>query len=832
MARSAKRLTMDTVEIGRRVVELQDPIVARRGQLLTAHSSNIGRITGGLLALGVFGVFLGGLPMTTQAEATRERVARLSEFVENYCVQCHNDSDRVAGMSLESFEIPEEPARWKTKRWEKIAKRLQARQMPPLGQDRPSEAEYADVWRALVGMLDDRAELFPQPGRTDSIRRLNRTEYKNAIRDLLGVEVDVQDLLPADASGHGFDNVTVGELSPVLLSRYISAAEKISRLAMGGLESSPGGVTVRIPADRSQDSHVPGLPLGTRGGLLFEHHFVRSGEYEIALRLMRDRDENVEGLHEPHDIDVLIDKRRVHRFTIKPGKGGEGYEKDDTLVDANLTARFQVTAGPRQVGVTFPRKFASLSEIRRQPFDASFNRHRHPRKAPAIFQVSITGPFDPQQPGDTPSRRRILTQRPERPDEATECADVIFRKLLRKAYRRPVNDDDLATPMRFFEQAKRSDGFDAGVEAGIAAILVNPHFLFRVEGQGTEQKGSAVSQITDVELASRLAFFIWSSLPDEELLTLAENKTLRRPDVLKQQVQRMLQDERSRSLVENFAAQWLYLRNLDRLTPDRRLFPDFDDNLRHAMRRETELLLDRVVREDRSVLELIRPESIFINARLAKHYGVPGVQGSHFRPVAVDKTKGRRGGLFRQASILAVTSYATRTSPTIRGNWILENILGTPPPPPPPNTPGLADEPSSGVLTIRERLAEHRANPACASCHDLMDPIGFALENYDALGRWRIFDHGLSIDSSGQLPDGHKIASVRDLESGILARPQMFVGTLVEKLLIFALGRGVEAFDGPAVRKIVRDASSSDYQFSTLITGIVMSTPFQMRASE
>ena len=811
-------------------------------QIVECHNANAavgGRLNGGnrwarrlIYLLLVLGGGFACVPSQSHAEVPLNGADRLSRFVENYCVQCHNDSDRVAGMSLESFEIPDDPALWETERWEQIARRLQARQMPPLGADRPSEAEYAEVWRTLAGMLDERAEKFPQPGRTDSIRRLNRTEYQNAIRDLLGVEVDVQDLLPADASGHGFDNVTVGELSPVLLSRYISAAEKISRLAMGGLESSPGGVTVRVPADRSQDSHVPGLPLGTRGGLLFEHHFVRSGEYEIALRLMRDRDENVEGLHEPHEIDVLIDKRRVHRFTVKPGKGGEGYQKDDTLVDANLNARFQVTAGPRQVGVTFPRKFASLSEIRRQPFEASFNRHRHPRKAPAIFQVSITGPFDPEQASDTPSRSLILIKRPERPEEASECAELIFRKLLRKAYRRPVDDEDLAMPMRFFEQAYPADGFDAGIEAGISAILVNPHFLFRVEGKDAEQEGNSVSSITDIELASRLSFFLWSSLPDEELLKLAENNTLRRPEVLKQQVQRMLQDERSRSLVENFAAQWLYLRNLDRLTPDRRLFPDFDDNLRHAMRRETELLLDRIVREDRSVLELIRPESIFLNARLAKHYGVPGIQGSHFRPVAVDKTNGRRGGLFRQASILAVTSYATRTSPTVRGNWILENILGTPPPPPPPNTPGLADEPSSGVLTIRERLAEHRANPACASCHDLMDPIGFALENYDALGRWRIFDQGLPIDSSGQLPDGHEISSVRDLESGILARPEMFVGTLVEKLLTFALGRGVESFDGPSVRKIVRDASAADYQFSTLITGIVMSTPFQMRASE
>jgi hypothetical protein len=671
----------------------------------------------------------------------------------------------------------------------------------------------------------------------DSIRRLTRTEYRNAIRDLLAVEINVSDLLPADESSHGFDNITVGELSPTLLSRYLSAAQKISRLAIGRGERVPSGTTIRLPADRTQEQHVDGLPLGTRGGTVFRQTFPQAGEYQIELRLTRDRDEKVEGLNEQHDIDILVDRHRVHRFSVNPPPG----RKDYTHADTHLTARFQATAGPHDFGVTFPQKFASLMETKRQPFDARYNRHRHPRITPALFQVSIVGPFDPNvdRPvgaADTPSRRQVFIAVPNNDDDHLACAETIVRSLLRRAYRRPVADADLESPMWFFGEGYREAGFDAGIEAALTSILVNPNFLFRIEEDPADVLTGEAYRISDLELASRLAFFLWSSIPDDELLGLAEKDLLHQDDVLVAQVQRMLSDQRSRSLVTNFAAQWLYLRNLESITPDLRLFPDFDDNLRQAFRGETERLFSEIVTSDLSVLGLIRSDYTFLNERLAKHYGIPHVYGSHFRRVNLNQlgteAAVRRGGLLRQGSILTVTSYATRTSPTIRGHWILKNILGTPPPPPPANVPNLKKNTTLAATSVRQRLAQHRADPACASCHDLMDPVGFALENYDALGRWRDYDETLEIDSTGTLPDGSEIDGVAALEAGILERPQMFVGTLTEKLMTYALGRGVQHDDGPAIRKIVRAAAENDYRFSSIVQGIVLSKPFQMRSAE
>lgn len=759
----------------------------------------------------------------------------VTTFVKKYCVDCHSNADPAGELNLQDFDAStiSKTELWDSASWEKIVKRLQSRQMPPVAADRPSEAEYIKTLGIMENILDEAAELFPLPGRTEAVRRLNRTEYRNAIRDLLAVDVDVESLLPPDPSGHGFDNVTVGELPPVLLSRYISAAEQISRLAVGGQQKTPGGITIRLPADRSQESHVEGLPLGTRGGTLLTHQFPVSGEYEIQLRLMRDRDENVEGLLEEHNIDVLVDRQPMHRFTVSPPRSNKakGWQKDDTLIDANLKKRFRVSAGPHQVGVTFPRKFSSLSEIRRQPFETNFNRHRHPRLTPALFEVSIVGPFETDGAGDTPSRRRVFGTLPPQASAATASAEQTLRRLMRIAYRRPVNDSDLVVPMRFFEERFSTDGFEVGIEAALTAVLVNPHFLFRAEVVSPEATAGSVYRVSNVELASRLSFFIWSSLPDEELLAHAEAGRLYDADVLESQVQRMLRDPRSESLVTNFAAQWLYLRNLDSFQPDRRLFPNFDDNLRHALRRETELLFESVLRNDSNVMELIQTDTTFLNERLAQHYGIPKVVGSQFRPVKLDAAT-HRGGLLRHGSILSVTSYATRTSPTIRGNWILENILGTPAPPPPPNVPTLQDKTATADVSIRERLAEHRANPACASCHDLMDPVGFALENFDAVGRWRDFDREQLIDSSGSLPDGKEISGLADLESGIMERPEMFVGTLAEKLLTFALGRGIEPTDAPAIRGIVRQANAHDNRFSAIILGIASSRPFQMRTAE
>jgi hypothetical protein len=480
------------------------------------------------------------------------------------------------------------------------------------------------------------------------------------------------------------------------------------------------------------------------------------------------------------------------------------------------------------VGVTFVKNPTALLETRRQPYSAHFNMHRHPRISPAVYQVSINGPYEPKGPGDTPSRRRIFIARPATSADDDACAREIFSSLARRAYRRPVTDDDLAKPLAFYRKSRAVDGFEAGIEAGLSAILVSPHFLFRIEHDPEGVPPGSAYRIADLELASRLSFFLWSSIPDDELLEAAVRGELSKPEILEKQVRRMLADARADSLVRNFAGQWLHLRNLESFTPDLRLFPDFDDNLRQAFRTETEMLFADIVREDRSVLNLLRNDYTFLNERLARHYGLPHVIGSRFRKVTLTK-ESRRGGLLRQGSILAVTSYANRTSPVLRGNWILTNMVGTPPPPPLPNVPALKDNTVSGMLSVRERLAEHRANAACASCHNLMDPIGFTLENFDAVGRWRNLEEGKPVDASGGFPDGSKFTGVGGLEGALLRHPDVFVGTLTEKLLTFALGRGMEHYDAPAIRKVVREAKAADYRFSSIIVGLVRSTPFTMR---
>lgn len=768
-------------------------------------------------------------PAVVAAEPASRALAEIGQFVQMHCLDCHGGTSAEAGLDLTEFERfgdQGEAVQLDSRRWELIQRRLASRQMPPPDAERPSEAEYERLLERLEGVLDAEAKAHPQPGRPDAIRRLTRTEYQNAIRDLLAVEIDASALLPADESSHGFDNITVGELSPTLLNRYLSAAQHISRLAIGSGERSPAGVTIRVPADRTQEQHFEGLPFGTRGGTHFHHHFQQTGLYEFSVRLTRDRDEMVEGLHRPHHIDVRVDREQVHRFTVKPPPDGRDY----THVDTHLNARVPVSAGPHEVVVTFPETSRSLAEIKRQPFDARYNRHRHPRLTPALFQVSVVGPFDPRGAGSTPSREKILVCSPKNSDDEEVCAKEILGRLMHRAYRRRLVEADYESPLFFFHAGRDESGFESGIEAGLTSILVSPHFLFRVEQQPSEVSSGNPYRISDIELASRLSFFLWSSIPDDRLFELAEANRLHEPDVLRQEVERMLADEKSSSLVDNFAAQWLYLRNLDSVSPDLRLFPDWDDNLRQAFRRETELLLEKVFQQNESVLRLIDPQVVYVNERLALHYGIPNVQGSHFR--AVEPTdEQRRGGILRQGSVLTVTSYATRTSPTIRGNWILENILGTPPPPPPPNVPNLKEKSTLAVTTVRERLAEHRANPACAACHNLMDPVGFALENYDALGRWREFEDTLPVDSSGSLPDGTQLDGIADLEAGILRRPEMFVRTLSEKLLTFALGRGIEHYDGPAVRRIVRQAAEDDYRFVSLIYAIVSSQPFQMRTA-
>lgn len=747
----------------------------------------------------------------------------LHSLVERYCADCHNGDDKKGNLDLESISPDEIAGRLQI--WEKVARRLRARQMPPADKKRPAETTYMAVLSRLESSLDTAAAEHPNPGRTETFRRLNRTEYQNAIRDLLALEVDAAMLLPKEEGGHGFDNVTVGTLSPTLLDRYISAAQKISRLAVGAPRRA-GGDTIRIRADVTQEAHVEGLPIGTRGGALIPYTFPQDAEYEIQIRLARDRNEEIEGLREAHDLELLLDRERVKSFTVAPPKGHKNYE----LVDQHLKLRIPVTAGPHQLGVTFVRNPSELLETKRQPYSAHFNMHRHPRLSPAIYQISITGPYAAKGPGDTPSRRRIFVSNPTKPEEEEACAKQIVSNLLRRAYRRPATEADLEKPMEFYRKTRADEGFEAGIETALSAILVSPQFLFRVEHDPVGVAPETAYRISDLELASRLSFFLWSSIPDDELLDVAVRGDLSKPDVLERQVRRMLADSRSRSLVSNFAGQWLHLRNLESLTPDLRLFPDFDDNLRQAFRQETELFFESVLREDRSVLDLLKADYTFLNERLAKHYGIPNVYGSQFRRVALDPTT-NRGGLLRHGSILTVTSYANRTSPVIRGNWILANMVGTPPPPPLPDVPALKDNTVSATLSVRERLAEHRANVACASCHNLMDPIGFSLENFDAVGRWRTLEEGKPVDASGGLPDGSKFTGVTGLEEGLLNRPDVFVGTLAEKLLTFALGRGVEHYDGPAIRKVVHDAQAADYRFSSMIVGLARSTPFTMRKS-
>jgi hypothetical protein len=667
----------------------------------------------------------------------------------------------------------------------------------------------------------------PNPGRTDPFHRLNRTEYRNAIRDLLDLEIDAATLLPKDDASHGFDNLTGGDLSPTLLNRYISAAEKISRLAVGSPISRPNGDTYRLKPDLTQEEPVANLPLGTRGGTLIRHTFPRDGEYEIQIRLTRDRNEMVEGLHETHELEVLLDRDTAARFQVSPPKGNRDYE----TVDAHLKARVLVKAGLHEVGVTFIKNSSSLVETQRDPYQARYNMHRHPRLSPAIYQVSVTGPYASQEAGETASRRKLFVCYPKNPGEETACAERIVSAFARRAYRRPVVAADWAKPLKFYHEAKEAGGFEAGIGSALSAVLVSPEFLFRIERDPTDVAPATAYRISDLELASRLSFFLWSSIPDEELLAIAQRGELHRPKVLESQVRRMLADPRSSSLVENFAAQWLHLRNLESFTPDLRLFPDFDDNLREAFRRETELHFEALLREDRTVLDLIKTDHTFLNERLAKHYGIPNVYGSRFRRVALD-SESRRGGLLRQGSILTVTSYATRTSPVIRGHWLLGNLLGTPPPPPPANIPNLKENTVSETLPMRARLSAHRANAACASCHDLMDPVGFALENFDAIGRWRLTENGLPIDASGGLPDGSRFNGVTGLEDALLKHPELFVGTLTEKLLTFALGREMSENDAPAIRRIVRDAQRDGNHFSSIVLGIVKSSPFTLRKTQ
>ncbi len=790
------------------------------------------------LAFGFVGL-VAAVSFCLEAETSAQQAGKVAaaapsdhdRFVTRYCTSCHNDRTKTGGLSLEPLDASNPTAAADI--WEKVVRKVHTGAMPPPNAAQPTKDERGALLTSLTATLDAAAAAKPNPGRTETLRRLNRTEYQNAIRDLLDLEIDAASLLPADESGHGFDNVTVGDLPPMLLDRYISAAQKISRLAVGSTQTSMQADTIRLAADLTQENHVPGLPIGTRGGVSIPYTFAQDGEYDIQVWLARDLNGNVGGLRDArtHEMVLLVDREPVATFTIQKPAG------DDTQLDKNLKARVSVRAGPHDIGVTFVREGSSLLETARQPLQSRFNERRHPRTAPAIDQVSIAGPHVPQGAEDTPSRQRLFTCRPEpgsgtqgAPDQKEEaCARTILATVMRRAYRRPIAKAEVEGPMAFFREGRTDGSFDNGISRALSAVLINPEFLLRVEADPKKTPANGVYRISDLELASRLSFFLWSSIPDDELLDAAIRGTLSRPGELEKQTRRMLADRRASNLATNFAGQWLRLRNIEAVMPNSRLFPDFDDNVRQGFRQETELFIDSVRQEDRSVLDLIRADYTFLNERLARHYGIPNVYGSRFRRVTLSP-ESRRGGLLRHGSVLSVTSYATRTSPVIRGVYVLENIFGAPPPPPLPNVPALDESTVSATLPMRERLAAHRSNAVCASCHRTIDPVGFSLESFNAVGQWRDYEgEGEPIDVTGSLPGIGEYRGVKGLEDALLARPDLFAATLTEKLMTFGLGRGIEPYDAPAVRKIVRDAARDNYRFSSLILGIVKSVPFQMR---
>ena len=751
--------------------------------------------------------------------------------LDRYCVTCHNSRTRTAGLALDTLDVTRVAADAET--WEKVVRKIRGRMMPPPGLPRPDDATYDALSAHLEEALDRAVAARPNPGRTDTFRRLSRVEYQNAIRDILALDVDVSALLPKDDASHGFDNVSNGELSPTLLERYLAAAQKVSRAAIGSALPSPASHLVVLPADLTQEDHLEGLPFGTRGGAIVPYTFPQHGVYEIQVRLARDRNENVEGLSEPQQVEVSLDGSRVQAFMVKPNRNQSGAYYADEAVDKDLKLRISVGAGPHDVAVTFPRKTFALEETERQPSLAHYNMDRHPRVQIALYSVSITGPFEPGDAMETPSRRRVFVCKPARVTAEEACAKRIVSTIARRAFRRAVTDADLEAPLRFYKEARATGDFETGIEMAVRAVLASTEFLFRIERDPKNAAPRTAYRVSDVELASRLSFFLWSSVPDEELLDLALAGRLTQPATLERQVKRMLDDSRSEALVTNFASQWLYLRNLAAASPDARQFPDFDDNLRQAFRRETELFFQSIVSEDRSALDLLRADYTFVNERLAKHYGIPNVYGSRFRRVSLGENS-VRGGLLGQGSILTVTSYANRTSPVLRGKWILENIVGTPPPPPPANVPVLQETDASGrALSMRERMVQHRSRPECASCHRLMDPAGLSMENFDAIGRWRTrTESGSEVDASGGLPDGSEFTGASGLRSALLRRPALFVATLTEKLMTYGLGRGLEFHDAPAVRTVVRNAQAQDYRFSSLVLGIVRSDPFLMRMSQ
>jgi len=786
-------------------------------------------------------------PVASQSSAHQALLNR-------YCITCHNERLKTANLLLDKADVVNVAA--DAPIWEKVVRKLRAGAMPPEGMPRPDAATSDSFATYLEAALDRAAAADPNPGRT-SVHRLNRAEYTNAVRDLLALDIDGGTLLPPDESAYGFDNIAaVLSVSPLLLERYMAAARTISRRAIGYPDARPVFETYEVHKFLRQDDRMSeDLPFGSRGGIAIRHAFPLDGEYVIKIRLQKEARERIRGLHEPHQIDVRLDGERITLFTI----GSEDFgapapifslgtlvgdperEKYERFADEALEIRFPAKTGTRVVGISFVNQFVipegPLYYINGRPDYLPrltlSDRIENRGGPPEIQTVSIGGPYDAKGLGETPSRSKVFECRPQGKEDNNDgeaCANKILSTLARRAYRRPVAEQDLEPLLSFYTAGQSDGGFEEGIRRALEAILVSPEFLFRIESDPENVAPGASYPVTDVELASRLSFFLWSSVPDDELLSLAEGGKLQDPAVLEEQVRRLLRDPRSQALVSNFASEWLSLRGLATAKPDQNVFSDFDENLRDAFRREAELFFENIMREDRSVLEFLDADYTFVNNRLARHYGIPGVYGSHFRRVGL--SDGKRGGLLGQGAILTATSYDNRTSPVTRGKWVLENLLGTPPPPPPPNVPFLKEQEAGGkVLTMRERMEEHRANPVCASCHKLMDPLGFALENFDGIGQWRTAEGGSPIDPSGVLPDGTPFQGPAELRRVLLTRRDGFVTTVTEKLLTYALGRGLEHYDAPAVREITRKAAPNEYRWSSLVLGIVRSIPFQKRRS-
>ena len=795
----------------------------------------------------------------TAAEAG---AAEARALLGRYCVACHNRRTLTAGLALDTLDVARPETNAAT--WEHVIRRLRANAMPPAGRPRPTAAAA----RAFVEWLEaglDRAGLEnPDPGRP-AVHRLNRAEYANAVRDVFGLEIDADALLPADDEHHGFDNIAdVLSVSPTLIERYLAAARRISQLVVGDTGLRPVAEVHPVHGALDQDGAVSDeLPFGSRGGVAVEHHFPVDGEYVIRVSLRKQEYGYVRGLGRPHQLDVRVDGERVGGFTVgrewepgqRPPMGYAGKFEDiyDSRsfpdwelyalhADEGLEVRTPVTAGRHLVGLSFHRRPALPEGILPLPVDRSsysYGQNELQAGYPAVSEVQIIGPYHASGAAGLPNRNRLFVCEPAGGAAGEErCARAILSTLARRAYRRPATAADVETLLPFYREGRSAGGFDAGVQAAVERVLVDPEFLFRIETDPPGVAAGAPYRVSGLELASRLSFFLWSSIPDDELLDLAAGGRLREPAVLDRQIERMLADSRSEALIENFAGQWLQLRKLRNATPDTATYTAFDENLREAMRRETELFLQHELREDRPVVNALRADYTFVNERLARHYGIPDVHGVHFR--RVEYPDDTRGGLLGHASLLTITSYANRTSPVVRGVWLLENVLGTPPAPAPPDVPSLPSAREGGApRSVRERLEQHRTNAICASCHNTIDPLGFALEEFDAIGRWRAtngggtpFDTGIPIDASGTLIDGTELHGLAGLRSVILEREDQFVETVTEKLLTYALGRTLEPYDMPVVRRIARRTAPGDLTWSDLVSSVVKSTPFLMRRSE